>query len=249
MSLKLLLLATFLVDTACSSPDVAVCGADGLCREEEPKAQDAAQGLLSMGYFAHHPLGNPQAAPVQKPVTHGDAKAQPEVAALPPRTSPEVHAQKQADVPASNPLSVHRLPRKSTLAVVQDSEKNARAHGKESKVQALERSTKRLACTPCEFKLYTKENCKGAPVDTINLGCGRDTVCRTKQEVAGVAKVVSIEGTRKACEIRLKTDKGKTRWFGKSGDFPGCVNIDTKENGIPEAIITADKALCRSRRR
>jgi len=300
MSLKFLLVATFLVATGCFSPDVAACGPDGLCKEEEPKAQNAAQGLLSMGSFAHRPLGSQQAAIAQTPVKLNDAPDQPVVPAQPPRKSTVVHAQKQADV-APKPLPVHRAARKRkpTLVLARDLEKSKLTQGKGSKtqnqilaplssnphhgphhdsddnhdlesedpdkdlvegfdkdldtdesvgtdvVQAIERSTKRGACTPCEFKLYTEKDCTGVLVETINLGCG-DSACSTKQEVAEVATVASIEASRKACGIKIKTDKEKVVSF--KDKFPGCENID-KQKGIPKAIKTNDAALCRRKGR
>jgi len=273
MSLKLWLLATFLVAASCFNPDVAPCGEGGLCKEEEPKAQDAAQGLLSMGSFAHRPPESQLAAHGKKLVKPDDTPANP----LP-------HAQKQAAVPASNPL-----------ALAQDLKNNKQVQGKGSKtqqqvstplssnpvhqphhdsadndhvesehpdevfdedldtdegvatdvVQAVEGSSK-TKCTPCSYELYTEKGCKGDVAQTITLGCEKED-CKAESQVSDMdGAVASIKAFRKGCAAIMVYD-GKRQFarFPRKGEFPKC--SDTKET--PRKVRVRDMANCPVKRR
>jgi len=147
MSLKLWLLATFLVGTGCSNPDIAACGPDGVCMDEEPKAQNAAQGLLAMGSLAFRPLENQEAVPAPNhvklditpahPAARQDKLADTPALAVPVRQPPRkltmVLAHKKTNVSGPKPLPIlqNKIVAPSPLRrPLHDSDSNGNGKGK-----------------------------------------------------------------------------------------------------------------------
>jgi len=118
-------------------------------------------------------------------------------------------------------------------------------------LQTVKDTRKNEACTPCQFELFSEENCAGEVAQAIDLECENlDSFpdCVTEHDVAEGASVVSIKGTRKGCGIQLFDENGERQRFAKQ--FAGCVNIDTKDGGFsPIRMKTRDRVLCKPRRK